>query len=392
MSFGLDFERLSIARPLPIFDMAPTAGNETFRSSCAPNHRASQREPDRDAPPMTRVAAVRVDDDNDDRQTLEDMLKTVKRRRRVDKAKVHRALALLARDLDLFVSSFNTRLKTIGQLTFHEAPDDLRVASIARGRGEKKRSRRAGARVQRGRRNEAKREGGVEASPKPLSTTTKNEKNEKNKKTEKEEEDKGEQPSLSKRVRLAEARAQRAEKEAKGLKIAAAAASATAAGSTPQQREDPALRDLSTGGQLYTLEADLRIRTQELREARATSKKQEEKAADFGVRLRQVEGELEAERRRQRRREEADEQARVKAQRQQALEAGGDPARVSAASSPAPLPSPPPVQRRPTARLTPMAAASAASRAARRKEAAAQEAARAARPKKRPVAAVQRKG
>jgi len=387
MSFGLDFERLPIARPLAIFDMAPTAGNETFRSSCAPNHRASQREPDRDAPPMTRVAAVRVDDDNDDRQTLEGMLKTVKRRRRVDKAKVHRALALLARDLDLFVSSFNTRLKTIGQLTFHEAPDDLRVASIARGRGEKKRSRRAGARVQRGRRNEAKREGGVEASPKPLSTTTKNEKN---KKTKEEEEDKQGQPSLKKQAQVAEARARRAEKEANELKTKLDAAMKAAADG-PQEREDPTLRDVSSEVALFALESDVRIKTQGLREAEAKNKAQEAKTASYAARVRQLEGELEAEQRRRRRREEADEQAHVKAQLQQAQEARGDQARVSAVSAPPP-PSPPPVQRRPTARLTPMAAASAASRAARRKEAAAQEAARAARPKKRAVAAVQRKG
>ena len=168
MSFGLDFERLPIARPLAIFDMAPTAGNETFRSSCAPNHRASQRGPDRDASPMTRVAAVKVAVGNDDRKTYAEMLKTTQRRRRVDKAKVHQALALLARDLDLFVGSFNARLKTVAQLTFHDAPDDLRVASIARSQEKKKRSRRAGAQVQRGRRNEAKRGRGMKASPNPI--------------------------------------------------------------------------------------------------------------------------------------------------------------------------------------------------------------------------------
>ena len=171
MSFGLDFERLPIARPLAIFDMAPTARNETFRSPCAPNHRASQRVPHRDAPPMTRVAAVGSTIDIDGLGTYAEMFKTVTRRRRVDKAKVHRALALLARDLDLFVANFNSRLKTIAQLTFHDAPDDLRVASIARSQG-KKRSRRAGARVQRGRRNEAKRARGVEASPNPLFRAT----------------------------------------------------------------------------------------------------------------------------------------------------------------------------------------------------------------------------
>jgi len=172
MGFGLDFERLPIARPLAIFDMAPTAGNETFRSSCAPNHRASQRGPDRDAPPMTRVAAVKAAVGSDDRKTYAEMLKTTQRRRRVDKAKVHRALALLARDLGLFVGSFNARLKAVAQLTFHDAPDDLRVASIGRGEIKKKRSRRAGARVQRGRRNEAKRGRGVEASPNPIFQAT----------------------------------------------------------------------------------------------------------------------------------------------------------------------------------------------------------------------------
>ena len=105
MSFGLDFERLPIARPLAIFDMAPTAGNETFRSSCAPNHRAFQRGPDRDASPMTRVAAVKVAVGNDDRKTYAEMLKTTQRRCRVDKAKVHQALALgkcPAPDMDVF--------------------------------------------------------------------------------------------------------------------------------------------------------------------------------------------------------------------------------------------------------------------------------------------------
>ena len=144
MDFGLDFERLPIARPLAIFDMAPTAGKETFRSSCAPNHHAFQRGPDRGASPMTRVAAVKVAVGNDDRKTYAEMLKTTQRRRR--EAKVHRALALLARDLDLFVGSFNARLKAIAQLTFHDAPDNLRVASIGRGEIRRKRSRRAGAR------------------------------------------------------------------------------------------------------------------------------------------------------------------------------------------------------------------------------------------------------
>jgi len=120
---------------------------------------------------MTRVAAVGSTIDIDGLGTYAEMFKTVTRRRRVDKAKVHRALALLARDLDLFVANFNSRLKTIAQLTFHDAPDDLRVASIARSQG-KKRSRRAGARVQRGRRNEAKRARGVEASPNPLFRAT----------------------------------------------------------------------------------------------------------------------------------------------------------------------------------------------------------------------------
>ena len=173
MSFGLDFERLQIARPLAIFDMAPTARNETFRSPCAPNHRAFQRETGQDAPPMTREAAVRATIDNGGLGTYADMLKTVTRRRRVDKAKVHRALALLARDLDVFVSSFNSRLKSIAQLTFHDAPDDLRVASITRGQDKKKRSRRAGVRVQRGRRNHANRARGVEASPNPTFDPTK---------------------------------------------------------------------------------------------------------------------------------------------------------------------------------------------------------------------------
>jgi len=117
---------------------------------------------------MTRVAAVKVAVGSDDRNTYAEMLKMTQRRRRVDKAKVHRALALLARDLDIFVGSFNARLKTVAQLTFHDAPDDLRVASIGRGEIRKKRSRRAGARVQRGRRNAAKGERGMEASPRPL--------------------------------------------------------------------------------------------------------------------------------------------------------------------------------------------------------------------------------
>jgi len=122
---------------------------------------------------MIREAAVRATIHNDGLGTYADMLKTVTRRRRVDKAKVHRALALLARDLAILVISFNSRLKSIAQLTFHDAPDDLRVASITRGRDKKKRSRRAGARVQRRRRNEAKRARGVEASPNPTFDPTK---------------------------------------------------------------------------------------------------------------------------------------------------------------------------------------------------------------------------
>ena len=153
--------------------MAPGVGRTTHGTTsnghCAPNRRASQRETRRDAPLMTQVAAVEATGDYD----YHKMLKTVARRRRVDKAKVHRALGLLARDLDLFVANFNARLKSIAQLTFHDSPDDLRVASIAKTQDRKKRGRRAGARVQRGRRNEARRGGGVEASPNPTFYPTK---------------------------------------------------------------------------------------------------------------------------------------------------------------------------------------------------------------------------
>ena len=113
---------------------------------------------------MTQVAAVEATSDYD----YQTMLQTVKRRRRVDKAKVHRALGLLARDLDLFVSNFNSRLKALAQLTFHDAPNDIRAGSVANEPPKTKRGQRAGARVQRGRRNEAKRERGVEALPNPL--------------------------------------------------------------------------------------------------------------------------------------------------------------------------------------------------------------------------------
>ena len=113
---------------------------------------------------MTQVAAVEASHDYD----YQKMLQTVKRRRRVDKAKVHRALALLARDLDLFVANFNSRLRSVAQLTFHDDPNSLRVAFIAKTQDRKKRGQRAGARVQRGRRNAAKRDRGVEASPNPL--------------------------------------------------------------------------------------------------------------------------------------------------------------------------------------------------------------------------------
>ena len=47
---------------------------------------------------MTQVAAVEGTGDHD----CQKMLQTVKRRRRVDKTKAHRALGLLAGDLDLF--------------------------------------------------------------------------------------------------------------------------------------------------------------------------------------------------------------------------------------------------------------------------------------------------
>ena len=221
---------------------------------------------------------------------------------------MHRALALLARDLDLFVGSFNSRVKTVAQLTFHDAPDDLRVASITRGHEKKKRSRRAGARVQRGKRNEAKREGGVEASPKPLSTTTKNEKN---KKTKEEEEDKQGQPSLKKQAQVAEARARRAEKQANELKTKLDAAMKAAVDS-PQEREDPTLRDVGSEVAVFALESDVRIKTQGLREAQAKNKEQEAKTASYAAWVRQLGGELEAERRQRRRREEADEQAHVK--------------------------------------------------------------------------------
>ena len=59
-------------------------------------------------------------------------------------------------------------LCSVTQLNFHGAPDDLRVAYITRPQDKKKRGRRAGARVHRGRRNEAKRGRGMKASPNPI--------------------------------------------------------------------------------------------------------------------------------------------------------------------------------------------------------------------------------
>ena len=106
---------------------------------------------------MTREAAATV-------KTFEDMDKTVKRRRRMNKAAVHRQLTLLRRDVDVFASDFGTRLAALAQLTFYEGPTDFRHGELVRLAAKTKRSSRGGRRVQRGKRNRAARDGeeGVE--------------------------------------------------------------------------------------------------------------------------------------------------------------------------------------------------------------------------------------
>ena len=114
-------------------------------------------------------------------------------------------------------------------------------------------------------------------------------------KTKKEEEDKEEAPSLRKRVQMAEARARRAEKEAKELKTKLDAAMEAAVDGTTREREDPALRNASSEVALFALESDVRIKTQELREAQAQGKEQQERIESYKARVRQLEGQLEAE-------------------------------------------------------------------------------------------------
>ena len=127
----------------------------------------------------------------------------------------------------------------------------------------------------------------------------------KDKKTEKKEKTKGGSretkkeekggSSLRKRVQMAEARARRAEKEAKELKTKLDAAMEAAVDGTTREREDPALRNASSEVALFALESDVRIKTQELREAQAQGKEQQERIESYKARVRQLEGQLEAE-------------------------------------------------------------------------------------------------
>jgi len=196
----------------------------------------------------------------------------------------------------------------------------------------------------RGRRG-GRRQRGKETSVSPIergvgvaSREAKYEKTEKKEKTKggsrktKNEEDKEEAPSLRKRVQMAEARARRAESEAKELKTKLDAAMKAAADG-PQEREDPTLRDVSSEVALFALESDVRIKTQELREAQAQSKERQGRIESYAARVRQLEGELETERE----------------QREKATAAANATARRAAAVHRPGVPSPPPSPPSPVA-------------------------------------------
>ena len=137
---------------------------------------------------------------------------------------------------------------------------------------------------------------------------------------------------MKKQTQVAEARARRAEKEANELKTKLDAAMKAAADG-PQEREDPALRDVSSEVALFALESDVRIKTQELREAQAQSKERQGRIESYAARVRQLEGGLETERE----------------QREKATAAANATARRAAAVHRPGVPSPPPSPPSPVA-------------------------------------------
>ena len=70
-----------------------------------------------DAPPMTRVAAV-VDERAERRVLTLDEVKIKMKRRRIDKAGLHKDVALLERGLAIFIAEFELRMGAIKQRTF----------------------------------------------------------------------------------------------------------------------------------------------------------------------------------------------------------------------------------------------------------------------------------
>ena len=109
------------------FDMGPTTETTTSTFS-APSPRPRAAAP-ADAPSMTRVAAVL------ERRALNDeQVKTKMKRRRIDKAALHRDVALLERGLVVFTADFELRLRAVKQRTFwdFEKPQSSRNRSKRR--------------------------------------------------------------------------------------------------------------------------------------------------------------------------------------------------------------------------------------------------------------------
>ena len=102
--------------------------------------------------------------------TYEQMRKRVKRQRRINKDALHGKLALLRRDVDVFVQNFDKRLAEVAQMTFYEGKADFRSGRLAT-KAQHHRGRRGGCRVQRSKQLRAIREGEGGVEPRNVAVT-----------------------------------------------------------------------------------------------------------------------------------------------------------------------------------------------------------------------------
>ena len=275
---------------LPNFDMVRHGISTT--STCAPTEEASgarltatSAAANAYTPPRPRLDA---------QQSTQRTKRPKSRKPQIDRSALHYHLNAAFRKLE----EARLALIDVAAKAHYDPTNPTKTLTITT----KKTNRgRRGGRRQRGKET---RVSPIERGVAGASREAKKEKTEKNEKAEggwknkkKKEEGEGEEPSLRKRVRMAEARARKAENEAKELKTKLDAA-IKAAADGPQVREDPTLRGVSTEVALFALESDVRIKTQELREAQVQSEERQGRARSYGARISQLEGQLEAERER----------------------------------------------------------------------------------------------